>query len=1144
MIHLSAVAPRVGQEPRVWRLALVTGLAGLVALVGAGTADAARPSGTPPNLHGGNAGRPDFDLRLAGVRVAPSAAQRATVARLGDVEVGWTELGTPHSLRARSGALTRPSRAEPDAVARAFLRDHAELFRQRPGDIAKLELTRLARDASGIVTLRYRQLHGDRLVYGSSLLVVLDRQGRIWLVGGTLAPSLGPPSAPGLDAAGAVRSVALTSSPRVLPPVARQGGSARIATFENTLALPAMRSPQPVTAELVSVPTADGARAAWRVRSEIASNVDYESLVDASSGEVIYRKNQWSSTGPRGFVHTGDDPEAGGQSTVAFPAGWVDAGGSTTAGNNANAYQDLFDDETPHAADQPSNADQHFDYTFSNGWGTSGVLPTSGADRDAVVTQLFYYTNWFHDYVYALGFTEGQGNFQNDNFGNGGTGGDAVRAEADDSYGDGTTELCKDSDDNDIPCRNNANFNTNGADGSVPRMQMYVGEVDLGGGTFRRTQRAMNRDTVIHEYAHGVTGRTISDGNLAGGVQSGALGEGWGDAFATSINNDPVYGEYNNGDYTNGIRGVAYDDDNLEYGDLCNNGGSNPCQVHDDGRIWAMAMWEQRTALRAKHGNASGKALHERLLMLGIILTPDTPSYHDARAAYLLADALLDFLNVDPDAGNQCLLWRVFADNELGVTAGPDDDDDQTPTVSTATPPACDPEAVIVDTPALTTPEGTALELNGLESDVGGDDGDTLGYAWDLDDDGDFDDSTSATPSVTFGDNGSFEVHLRVTNTAGYSDTDTATVTVTNVAPTVVLDPAQLTTRDEGQALQVQATFSDPGWLDTYTGSVDLGTTYLADVAGTVAVTGQGPPADVGTIDGTVTYGDDGSFTVTVSVTDDDSGTGESAFVVTVSNLDPTATIDESAALEINGVKTIFADAGEVVPLSAQVTDAGSDDETTQWDWDDGSLSALLTSLVNPPAADPASSPTVQPRDVVVADSHAWADACMYDVVFDVEDDDGGTASDTVTVLITAPPSPTRGAGYWQHQYKGNGKLDFTFAELDCYLEIAAFLSDVFNEVRDASTRQKAHDDIFVAGLKGSLQEQLDRQLLTAWVNFANGGVEWTELLDTDGNGTLDTSFVDVITTAEAVRLNPASTRAELEAQRDILMRINGRDGL
>ena len=58
---------------------------------------------------------------------------------------------------------------------------------------------------------------------------------------------------------------------------------------------------------------------------------------------------------------------------------------------------------------------------------------------------------------YRYGFTEAAGNFQVNNYGNGGLGGDAVNAEAQD--GGGT---------------NNANFGTP-PDGTQPRMQMYVG---------------------------------------------------------------------------------------------------------------------------------------------------------------------------------------------------------------------------------------------------------------------------------------------------------------------------------------------------------------------------------------------------------------------------------------------------------------------------------------------------------------------------------------------------------------------------------------------------------------------------------------------------------------------------------------------
>ena len=137
----------------------------------------------------------------------------------------------------------------------------------------------------------------------------------------------------------------------------------------------------------------------------------------------------------------------------------------------------------------------------------------------------------------------------------------------------------------------------------------------------------------------------------------------------------------------------------------------------------------------------------------------------------------------------------------------------------------------------------------------------------------------------------------------------------------------------------MSADFSDPGWLDTYTGSVDPGTTYLATQVGTIAVTTQGPPKDLGTVSASITYGDNGCYTVTVSVTDDDGGTGSDSFVVTVSNVNPTATIDETGAVIVNGVPTFFADEGVPINFAARVQDPGSDDETWFWDWDDGSTS-------------------------------------------------------------------------------------------------------------------------------------------------------------------------------------------------------------
>ena len=821
----------------------------------------------------------------------------------------------------------------------------------------------------------------------------------------------------------------------------------------------------------------------------------------------------------------------------------MDAGGDTTSGNNTNTYQDAAGDNTADAGDQPHEADTHFTYAWTDPWGASpdgaeADLPLSGAERDAVVTQLFYYTNWYHDYTYGLGFTETARNFQNDNGVIGGTGGDAVEAESDANF---TGEQC-DSGGTAVKCLNNANFNANGPDGTKPRMQMYVGDANPGGAA-RRTQRANNRDTVIHEYTHGVTGRIISDGNLAGGIQSKSLGEGWSDALATSINEDPVYGEYNNGDYTNGIRGVAYDDDSLEYGDFS---GSSE---HNNGRIWAMNMWETRTALVAKYGYAAGKAMHENLLISGMKNTADTPSFHDARTGYLVADSILNPSGTLGVGANWCRIWNVFADNELGVTTAPDSDtaNSGSITVSTATPAECDPTAAIA--PVGDRDEGSDITFDGTGSTIGGDAGDTLSYAWDLDDDGAYDDSTSATPTWAYGDNAARTVRLQVTNSSGYTDTTSLGFSTVNVVPTVSIDLSDLAGMEEGDTRTVDATFSDPGWLDTYTGNVDLGTTYRPDVVATVSVTGNGGkgPADTGgatpdqgTASASVTYGDDGTYSVTMEVTDDDSGLGTSAADATVANVAPTALIDTSGEQVYDGVSAFILEAGEDLTVPASSEDPGSDDLTFRWDWDgplNGETPTSKTSLNDPPGADPALSPSINPRAVSLDATHAYADACLYELEVKVTDDDGGSSTDSAVVLVTGNADTSKGHGWWLNQYRNKKPNDFTPAQLQCYLDITGYLSLVFDEGKDASTRAKA-EKVLNAPAKSPADVIFDQQALGAWLNFANGSVTLSTPVDTDGNGSLDSTFGDAMFAAETIRMNPASTSNQIKEQKDVVERI------
>ncbi len=89
------------------------------------------------------------------------------------------------------------------------------------------------------------------------------------------------------------------------------------------------------------------------------------------------------------------------------------------------------------------------------------------------------------------------------------------------------------------------------------------------------------------------------------------------------------------------------------------------------------------------------------------------------------------------------------------------------------------------------------------------DPGDLLIYEWDLDGDGELDDSTETAPTHTFLQGGTFEVTLRVTDTSGASDTDTLTVTVGSGPVGTIATPAPGTTWAVGDAISFSGSATD-----------------------------------------------------------------------------------------------------------------------------------------------------------------------------------------------------------------------------------------------------------------------------------------------------------------------------------------------
>jgi hypothetical protein len=134
-------------------------------------------------------------------------------------------------------------------------------------------------------------------------------------------------------------------------------------------------------------------------------------------------------------------------------------------------------------------------------------------------------------------------------------------------------------------------------------------------------------------------------------------------------------------------------------------------------------------------------------------------------------------------------------------------------------------------------------------------------------------------------------------------------------------------------------------------------------------------------------------------------------------------------------------------------------------------------------------------------------------------------------------------AGYWQHQFKGVGKVDFTEDELACLLDIVGFMSTVFHEERDASTMDLAHDVMHLGGNHGSETEKLDRELLVAWMNFANAAFDLGDMVDTDGDMVPDTTFGAALAVAEMVRLDPFATAMQLQRQREIVHHVSTQAG-
>ncbi|KAJ3496104.1 hypothetical protein NLG97_g2908 [Lecanicillium saksenae] len=236
--------------------------------------------------------------------------------------------------------------------------------------------------------------------------------------------------------------------------------------------------------------------------------------------------------------------------------------------------------------------------------------------------------------------------FQRDNHGKGGKGGDSVILNTQD------------------PGLNNANFRTP-PDGQRPQMNMYLF-------TKSKPWRDSSLDTgvALHEYTHGLSNRLTGGPDNAGCLdttESGGLGEGWGDFLASLISLKSTatrpatvnFGKWIVNNPT-GIRAYPY---------------STELKVNH-----MFILYEVLWNLIDKHGITDngvpripedngapkdGGFLAAKLVIDGLALQPCSPSLIQARDAILDADKALT------GGENQAEIWKGFAKRGLGVGAKP-----------------------------------------------------------------------------------------------------------------------------------------------------------------------------------------------------------------------------------------------------------------------------------------------------------------------------------------------------------------------------------------------------------------------------------------------------------------------------------------